>query len=489
VTHSPEGFERYLADPTALIREQLMLDTGRPFGDTMAPFQDAFFRAIFSQDANGIPAYRLLYDERRRGESKTEDSAAAALADLLTGPPGHTSYAVAGDEDQAGLILDSVRGFRSRSPILADIDLQKSTVRNTATDSKLIVLSSDARTSYGLRPRKVFFDELSLQLDEHLWTSMWTALGKKATSQMIAVSMAGWDFSSLGWRIRKLAQETERYYFHTREDSELAPWLSERDMDEQRDTLHPSDFARYWECRWVEPKGSWITREMYEAVETGIESHSGVSGVRYAGFVDIGLVKDATAIAVCHKDPDSEVVVLDALRTLQGNKSMPVELEAIEDTVAELTERFNCLEWIFEAPQAVASVQRLQSRLGYATITARYPTVDTQARLFGTLYTLFSNRRLSLFPHERLRKEALSLVIKTVGGRLKVVDSGSVHQDHVIALGGAAEMVAGPEPFLGMILDDDEHTTIGGAGVPYMGSARSFFRVRSNYADGSVTTD
>ena len=228
---------------------------------------------------------------------------------------------------------------------------------------------------------------------------------------------------------------------------------------------------------------------MYEAVETGIESHSGVSGVRYAGFVDIGLVKDATAIAVCHKDPDSEVVVLDALRTLQGNKSMPVELEAIEDTVAELTERFNCLEWIFEAPQAVASVQRLQSRLGYATITARYPTVDTQARLFGTLYTLFSNRRLSLFPHERLRKEALSLVIKTVGGRLKVVDSGSVHQDHVIALGGAAEMVAGPEPFLGMILDDDEHTTIGGAGVPYMGSARSFFRVRSTYADGSTSTD
>jgi hypothetical protein len=104
------------------------------------------------------------------------------------------------------------------------------------------------------------------------------------------------------------------------------------------------------------------------------------------------------------------------------------------------------------------------------------------------LYTLFSNRRLSLFPHERLRKEALSLVIKQVGGRLKVVDSGSVHQDHVIALGGAAEMVAGPEPFLGFIADgpipDPDWEE-----MKWMGSARSFFRVRKTYADGTIGID
>jgi len=222
--HTGADIGRYVADPVALIRERLILEDGKPFGELMADFQREFFEAIFSH-VDGIPAHRLVYDERRRGESKTEDCAATALADLLTGPPGHTSYAVAGDEDQAGLILDSVRGFQYRSPILADIDLQKSTVRNSATDSKLIVLSSDARTSYGIRPRKVFFDELSLQVDENLWTSMWTAIGKKPTSQMIAVSMAGWDFASLGWRIRKLAQEQARYENHVRYMIPLAPQL------------------------------------------------------------------------------------------------------------------------------------------------------------------------------------------------------------------------------------------------------------------------
>jgi hypothetical protein len=63
------------------------------------------------------------------------------------------------------------------------------------------------------------------------------------------------------------------------------------------------------------------------------------------------------------------------------------------------------------------------------------------ARLFGGLYQLFANRRLVIFPHEQLRREALALVVKTVGGRLKVVESSSVHQDHVVALGGAADLI------------------------------------------------
>lgn len=101
-------------------------------------------------------------------------------------------------------------------------------------------------------------------------------------------------------------------------------------------------------------------------------------------------------------------------------------------------------EWIFEAPQAVASTQRLDRLLPGCRVSARYPTVETQAQLFGNLYRLFADRRLVLFPHDRLRKETLNLVTKTAGGRLKVIGSNAIHQDHVIALGGAAEMVARP---------------------------------------------
>ncbi len=461
MTLTAAQLEAYLADPVLLIAEQLYLESGQPFGEVMAPFQRAFFEAVFATrvDAQSgiVPLHRLVYDERRRGESKTEDCAAAALADLLTGPPRHHSYAVAGDQEQALLILDSIIGFKARSPLLADVRILKSTVVNPETGSELRVISSDLATSWGIRPRRVFFDELSIQTNERLWNSMWTAIGKKATSQMVAVSMAGWDFASMGWDKRELARKNALLgaaaivpsYFATREGSELAPWLSPKVMEEQRESLHPADFARYWECRWTEQKGSWITREMYDAAETGTESFTAVPGAAYGIFVDVGLVHDPTAIAVCHLDGDlgTGTVVLDTLKTLQGSHSMPVDIETLEELVAALMAQYNCWRIVFEAPQAVASAQRLQKRFPQGSVVARFPSTEVQAGLFGNLYHLFSTRRLRIFKHEQLKKEALNLVTKTVAGRLKVVDSNAIHQDHVIALGGAAELVLTPDAY------------------------------------------
>lgn len=450
MTLTAARLEGYLADPVLLIAEQLIMEDGQAFGGVMQAWQRSFFEAVFATRPDGLPLFRLLYDERRRGESKTEDCAAAALADLLTGPARHRSFAVAGDEEQASLILDSIEGFRLRSPLLAGVVVQKSIVRNVETGSELKVMSSDAPTAFGIRPRRVFFDELSLQANERLWTAMWTSIGKNPKSQMVAVSMAGWDFTSLGWRIRELASKSPKYYFATREGSELAPWLSPEVMEEQRESLHPADFGRFWECRWVEPKGSWITREMYEAAETGTESHVVVPGAAYAIFVDLGLVHDATAVAVCHLEGDlgTGVVILDTLRTMQGSHALPVDLEAVEDLVTQLMVQYNCWRVVFEAPQSVASAQRLQKRFPQAHIEARWPTAQVQAKLFGNLYHLFSSGRLRLFQHHQLKREALNLVTKTVAGLMKVVDSSAIHQDHVIAVGGAAELVLTPDAYV-----------------------------------------
>lgn len=431
--------DRYLTDPASLILDCFVLESGATYAGCVQPWQRALFEAAFATHPDGRPLHRLVYDERRRGESKTEDACAVALADLLTGPPGHRSYAVAGDEDQAGLLLDSARGFVSRSPVLADLVVGRDRVTNPANGAELRVLSSDAPTAFGIRPRLVIFDELSLQRDDRLWIAMWTAIGKRRDARLIGLSMAGWDFASIGWKVRELARSADAYYFHSREGSDPAPWLSAEAMEEQRATLHPADFARFWECRWTEPLGSWITREMYDACCSGVEAFTADGSDRRVGFVDIGLVHDPTTIAVCHMDGDR--VVLDTLRTLQGSRTAPVELEVLEELASSLTEAFKVREWVFEAPQAVASSQRLQNRLYGVKVTARYPTVDTQARLFGGLYSLFANRRLVLFEHEQLRREALNLITKTVGGRLKVVDSSSIHQDHVIALGGAADVL------------------------------------------------
>jgi hypothetical protein len=438
VTVTAKQLRTYQRDPVQLIREQLVLENGQPFGDVMADFQEAFFRAVFATHTDGRPVHRLVYSERRRGESKTEDMAAVGVADLLVSQPAR-SYAIAGDSDQAELILDSVRGFQLRSPLLADLKVEKAVVTNQVTGSKLMVMSSDSPTSYGVRPRRVYFDELSLQSDERLWTSLWSAIGKNPRSQMIAVSMAGFDFSSLAWRIRELAASSPAYYFHTREGADLAPWLSKRDMEEQRATLHPVDFARLWDCRWTEAAGSWITREMYDACVTGQQAHRAALGQVSVGFVDVGLIHDPTAICVAHRVDESMVV--DGIWTLQGSRSAPVELEVLEDLAVDLTQRFNVRSWMFEAPQAVATSQRLQRRLPGVGVQVRYPTGASMAQLFGTLYQLFNERRLVLFPHDQLRREALNLVVRVTGGRMKVVESTSIHQDHVVALGGCCDLL------------------------------------------------
>jgi hypothetical protein len=436
-----------MADPLALVMG-LRLPTGSTYGQAAATFQREFFAAVFATKATPskllkrsvvVPKYRLVYSERRRGESKTQDLAAVALVDLLVGPGRHRSYCVAADQDQASLILDSCADLIAGNPALAELEVQRHVVRNVVSGAELRVLSSDDRTAYGVRPRRVYFDELSLQNDERLWTALWSAVGKSPQSQMITASMAGWSTDSLAWRIRELTATDTAYWFQTRQGTQLAPWLSQDNYREQRKTLHPADFARFWECKWTEPLGAWISKDMYNACEVGTEQTS--SATPSVGFVDIGLIHDATAIAVCRAEGDHIVCL--TLRTLRGTKTEPVQLETVEDLVAELTTSYKVRHWIFEAPQAVASVQRLQSRLPMANVEARYPTSLTQADLFGGLYRLFAEHKLVLYPHPQLRREVLNLVTKVVGGRMKVVDSSTIHQDHVIALGGCATMLQG----------------------------------------------
>jgi len=74
---TPADLARYRAHPTSLIADHFVLPTGKPYGQAWEPFQQDFFDAIFATRADGRPAHRLVYDERRRGESKTEDAAAA----------------------------------------------------------------------------------------------------------------------------------------------------------------------------------------------------------------------------------------------------------------------------------------------------------------------------------------------------------------------------------------------------------------------------
>jgi len=440
MTLSSADWARYKANPELFIMEQLFTEAGR-YGDVAAPFQRRFFEAAFALDQEGLPVYDLLYEERRRGESKTADGAALLTADLLTAPPRSQFHVVAGDQDQAALVRRAIQDLESRSPILKGaLDIQNALIVNRATKSEIHILSADSRTNLGISPRRVVFDELSLQPDSKQWDVMYSATAKSRFSQLIALSMAGSDFTSIGREVYELARDTESFYFASRAGSELAPWLSVKKYEQMRNSLHPDVFRRYFECVWVEAEGSFIAVELYDAAVTGQEAFAGTQGVTSVGYVDLGISHDITAGAIMR--PDGERVVLDSLFTIKGTKKEHVDLPALEERLVAMTEPFHVGEWKLEAYQAEMLVQRLQKRLPGVKVTTLSPTATSQRTLFETYYALLATNRIVLFPHELLRKQSLNLQMSDAGyGMLKVSGTSAVHQDCVIAVGGAALMV------------------------------------------------
>lgn len=90
----------------------LVLEDGRRWGDAVPDWQWADARAFL--DPGGSEPYSFF--TRPRAASKTTDLASVGSAALLTQlPEVSRSYAVAADEDQAGLLLDAAAGFVART--------------------------------------------------------------------------------------------------------------------------------------------------------------------------------------------------------------------------------------------------------------------------------------------------------------------------------------------------------------------------------------
>jgi hypothetical protein len=116
--------------------------------------------------ATRVPARRPRPLQRMRsrsdGSSKTTDLAAVALALLLTAPDRSRFYWGTSDVDQAGLALDAIGGFCSRSDDLASaVELQARRVVARSTGSTLEALPAESSSAFGLLPAGQFLDELA----------------------------------------------------------------------------------------------------------------------------------------------------------------------------------------------------------------------------------------------------------------------------------------------------------------------------------------
>lgn len=211
----------------------LVLDNGRTWGEAALPFQLGDARAVL--DSAG-PSMAFL--TRARGASKTVDLAGMLVAVLLEqAPTGSRSYAIAADEDQAGLLVDAIRGFVARTaglPQLLRVEAKRVTVLGSG--ATLEALAADGPSTYGLRPYFVVVDELaqwrSTREARAVWTAIISAMAKDQAARLVLLTTAG-DPSHWSYRILQHARTSARW--HVREVPGPSPWATAEALEELAD--------------------------------------------------------------------------------------------------------------------------------------------------------------------------------------------------------------------------------------------------------------
>lgn len=422
-----ERLKAWQRDPMLFLTDVLTHPDGSSYGVNLDPWQREDLATFFADR-------RHTWWERPRGHSKTQDAAAASLTELVLGQPGGRIYFAATDQDQAALAFDSLRGFVTRSPILSSVvRLLKREAVVDATDSTLTVLAADAPGSWGLRPTLVVVDELEAwrtEAAEEFFHALFSALGKRKGARMLIASTAGWDRTSLCWRLREKVQDDPAWVFSRR--GQCASWVSAAFLEEQKRLLPDHVFRMLHLNEWTEAGGAFLT---YEEVQD-IFDHALApvfecrNGRHYLGL-DVGLAHDATVAAVVHREADGTLRV-DAIQTWQGAPEDRVNLASVQQWVADAWKRYSDLRIYVDPWQAVGMVQALQAKGIRAQEVVFTPAY--RGKVYANLLELIRSRKLRSFPHKKLKDELLGLSFVDKAGNLRVDHRPGSHDDHPMAV-------------------------------------------------------
>jgi len=414
-------FARVAERPLTIVEELLRFPDGRPFGTVMADFQRRDFAALFAPDS---PPNRWV--SRVRGASKTADTAAVAIADLLLAPDGSTSFAIAVDQDQARLLRDAVeRWYRDSPDLHGSLDFQRDLVVNAATGASLRVLASDAPSALGLLPWRVYADEVAVWPNERMWSSVVSAMHKVPGARLTIMSTAG-NPTSWAYGLWRHASESEMWV--VLETNELPPWIDSDQVEDARRHLLPSVFARYFENRWTVADDGLLTEEDVDGCTGSIDPSRREQGDRFCIGLDFASVKDRSAIAVVRVGRDDEPHELVAMWTAGGSRNRRVQPSVVDEKLRELHERFS-------PSTGLADPFQMLGVLEHRPFMRKFDfTGPSKVRLTTLLLEAFREGKVRIPDDAELRRELLGLVVKETSRGFRFENPPGGHDDRVVAL-------------------------------------------------------
>jgi phage terminase large subunit-like protein len=412
----------------------LVLESGARWGEVADAVQRADAERVLDPD---YPApYGFV--TRARGYDKTGGSAGLGLSIMLTqSTRADRLYYLAADRDQGRLAVDSIEGYVARTPELQgalDVGTYRATARRSG--AVLEVVPADAASAFGLRPSFLVVDEVAqwgeTGAPRRLFDATTSALAKIPGARCLVVTTAG-DPGHWSHGVLEHARADPLWWVH--EVPGPPPWADRARLDEQRRRLLPSVFTRLFENVWTSAEDALVADEDLRACVVLDGPLEPRRGVRYRVGVDIGLRRDATAVAVGHAEgvgPEHRVV-LDRMVRLVPRRGVEVALSDVEEAVLEVSRAYNGAAVSLDPWQGIGSAQRLRTR--QVNVEEFAFTATSVGRLAAVLHQLLRDRKLALYPDRELLAELGRVRLRESSpGVVRMDHTASGHDDQAIAL-------------------------------------------------------
>jgi phage terminase large subunit-like protein len=433
---------------------------GQPF--VLEPWQrDEIVYPLFgSVDPRGYRTYREALVGVARGDGKSPFGAGIGLyGTFADDEPGAECYALAASKDQARVVFGTAAAMVRASPMLdAMARVYRDVIEVPETGSIFRVLAADAGLAHGLIPHICTIDELHVHKNPDLYEAIQSALHKRRHPLLFGMSTAGFDRTTLLWRLfeRGLAGDDPRFFFRwwagpdgcAASDTKAmraanpASWITIRSLQAQRRSMPEAIFRRLHLNQWTTSEATWIPMPLWDAC-AGKPSIP-VDAPVFIG-VDAAPKKDTTAVVIVYRDDHG--VHHWKVHIFRADRAMGyLDFLEVEDLLRELCMTYDVRRILFDPFTMMRSMITLAEE---GLPVEEYPQNDARmVPASQTLYDLVLEARVRHGGDPVLRAQAAVAAARETsrGWRLQKLRSASAI-DSIVA-GAMASHIAEQEATL-----------------------------------------
>lgn len=393
----------------------------------------------------------------------------------------------ANSKDQSSMIIYN----KMRRSIAANASLKKGTallkdrieVNSTGTTAR--VIAHQYESAAGLNPNLTIFDELWGFGDRRFYDEL-TVVPTRPNPLIVIVTYAGYQQNGLLWDLYSDGMEGEvildtgdpevevrrgrkdPHMFMIWSHRNLASWITEEYIDNQRRRLPPDVFARLHENRWVSSSSQFVTEDDIDGLHARpwlLQTMPNTDRlVNYIVASDLGLSHDRTARVVGHFDPVDQNIYIDNIRLWQGTPEEHVPIDEVEQDIQDCIMHFKARKVVIDPWQMEYVIQRLKGKFGTAIVPFNFST-DMQ-HLSQIFVSMLRSKRIVSYNEPVLDAELRNTLIKQTMAGWRLDHAGKRRNDVIIATG--MMMVEALKEQLG-VLDMSDMDTLESSPVGFKG--------------------